>query len=224
MKALQRLYNSLKRKGLTATISVILSHIIDYYFDMKYGTNTMSRSKLEDLKIESNYKERGGMYQATRALPLRKLFKNLMIPNGSVFVDFGCGKGRVLLIASAFGFKELRGVEFSPELCEIAQNNCSVYKDKTKGKAEFRIIESDVVDYIIKDDENVFFMFNPFDAVVLSKVIKNIITSLTRQPRKILIIYHNPVYGGIIENQGSFVKLEEFAFWGQDFAVYSNID
>lgn len=182
----------------------------------------MSFVSLEDLMIESNNKRRGVNYQPTRAIPLRKLFNALMIPKGRIFVDFGCGKGRVLMIASEFGFKELRGIEFSPELCKIARNNCAMYKQKTGVGAKFDIIESDATAYSINDDEDVFFLFQPFDGVILNEVLKNIIASLTEKPRKIFIIYLNPVHGDIIENQGLCVKLGDFMFWGHKFTVYSN--
>jgi predicted RNA methylase len=39
------------------------------------------------------------------------------------FVDFGSGKGRVLLVASHYPFREVVGVEFSPELQKIAEGN-----------------------------------------------------------------------------------------------------
>ena len=39
------------------------------------------------------------------------------------FIDFGSGKGRVLLVAAGFPFKEVIGVEFSRELHEVALKN-----------------------------------------------------------------------------------------------------
>jgi len=223
MRALQRLKNSIRHQGLRTTIFKFYVLILDFFFDIKYRTDTCKLSKLDDLTIESDNKERGAIYQATRIIPLKKIFNSIkrMIPPNGVFVDFGCGKGRVLLIASQFGFKKVRGVEFAHELCEIAKNNCAVYKRKTKVRTEFQIIESDVVDYVIKNDENVFFMFNPFDEAVLSEVLNNIATSLTIQPRRILIIYYNPKYGNYIEQQDNFVKSGELLFWGYNFAVYS---
>ena len=68
------------------------------------------------------------------------LFKKLKIPDDKVFIDIGSGKGRVLLIAAEFGIKEVRGIEFSPVLCEIAKKNISIYKEKTKSKTAFKII------------------------------------------------------------------------------------
>ena len=215
-RTFQRVKKSLRRGGLWATIFKFYILIIDFYFDIKYGTDTIMLTKLDDLTIESDNKERGSHYEGTRVIPLRKLFNNikLMIPVDSLFVDLGCGKGRVLLIASQFGFRQVRGVEFAHELCEIAKYNCAVYKSKTEVRTEFQIIESDVVDYVINTDENVFFMYNPFDEVVLRKVLNNITRSLKIEPRRAFIIYYNPKHGNFIEQHDNFVKSGDFDFWG----------
>jgi hypothetical protein len=146
-----------------------------------------------------------------------------MIPHDSVLVDFGCGKGRVLFVASEFGIREVRGVEFAHELCEIAMKNSAVYKSKTGVETQHRIIESDAANYTINREENLFFLYNPFDAVILSKALCNIAASLEIQPRKIWIIYHNPKYGHVIEQREDLERLREFSFWGYNFTVYSNL-
>lgn len=219
---LKKLLKALQGRGIKRTIAYLLSYIGGIIFDIKYGTNTTSSVKIEDLKIESNNKKRAEDYEATQVLPLRKLFKELMIPKGKVFIDVGCGKGRVLLIASEFGFKELRGIEFSPELCKIATNNCSIYKRKAGISANFLIIESDICDYEIKD-EDVFFVFNPFDAHVLAQVLENIRLSLLERKRRIWIIYRKPIHRFIIDEDTEFRKLKKFVFWGSDFLVHTNI-
>jgi methylase of polypeptide subunit release factors len=40
-----------------------------------------------------------------------------------VFVDFGCGKGRVLYLACRHPFKEVIGVDLSPAVVEAARRN-----------------------------------------------------------------------------------------------------
>ena len=205
----------------------IVVRFADYYFDIRYGTDTRSWLELNGLTIESDNLKRAGLgrYEPTRVLYLRKLFHNIksMIPTHGAFVDLGCGKGRVLLIASEFGFAKVRGVEFAHELCEIALKNCAVYRDKTELGTEFRIIESDAAGYAINNDENVFFMYNPFDDVVMNKVLDNIAASLEMQPRRIWIIYNYPVHGNTIEEHGSFVKKRDFVL-GHHCAVYTNSD
>jgi len=132
-------------------------------FDLRHGTNTTLWVNLNRLNIQSENAARGVDYQPTQVIPLRRLFKELEIPRDKVFVDLGCGKGRVLLVAAEAGFRDLRGVEFSSELCEVATANCARYSEKTGSQAVFRIVHSDVVDYPMKDAD-IFFLFNPFDA------------------------------------------------------------
>ena len=219
---LRALSTALNKEGMKSQAAFFLSHIGDYMFDIKYGTDTVSWVNLKNLRVVGKNRKRASMYQPTHVYPLKKLFEELNIPQGKIFIDLGCGKGRVLLVASEFGFKELRGIEFASELCKTAVTNCSVYKDKTGTKAEFQIIESDVVDYDIHD-EDVFFMFHPFDDFVLRQVLRKITLSLLMNKRKIWIIYRNPVHKDIIGRMKEFIKVKDVIFWGSDFLVFTNI-
>lgn len=78
------------------------------------------------------------------------------------------------------------------------------------------------VDYIVNTDETVFFMFDPFDEVVLSKVLDNIAASVERQPRQIVIVYCRSVPGSVFEQRENLAKWGEFHFGGYHFTVYSN--
>lgn len=179
---------------------------------------------LRNLNISSRYKERGVRYEPARIVLLRKMFEDMkpLLPDAGVMVDLGAGKGRVLLIASEFGFQKARGVEFAPELCAIARDNCTRYRKSTNTKTDFRIIESDEVGYAISAYENVFVMFNPFDDVVLGKVLENIASSLLKCPRKILIGYYSPQHNETIARHGIFIPEKDVTFWGHHFSIYSN--
>lgn len=211
--------NYLKASGLK-----LYTLIIDPLFDIKYGVDTYRWAQLAELMIDSDNKERGVLYQPSKVIPLKKMFNaiKLLIPADGILVDFGCGKGRVLLVASEFGFREVRGLEFAHELCEIARKNCAIFKAKKGFSTEYRIINCDVTNYAIAIDENVFYLYNPFDETILRKVLSNIAASLQIKHRKILIIYCNPLYTYIIEQWNNFVRLQEFNFWGNKFIVYSN--
>lgn len=214
--------NSIRTRGLKRSIMLTLSLIGDFSFDFRYGTDTIGRIKLADLDIKSENKQRGRSYAPTKVRPFKKLMNTVNFPDNSVFVDFGSGKGRLLLLASQYHFKRVVGIEFSPQLCKVAKKNLSIFKEQYETFGNAEIIESDVVDYEIRDDENVFFLYNPFDKVVMNRVLRNITMSLEKKQRKIWLIYNNPVYLDIIESQGVFVKLEEFILGGNDFVVYMN--
>jgi SAM-dependent methyltransferase len=215
-----RVVDSLKNKGVIRSVQSILSIIEDYWFDIKYGVDTIRWVELDGLEIMSGNKARGGRYQPTRIRHFKKLMSNLSFPTGSVFVDFGSGKGRVLLMATQYDFKRVVGVEFSHDFCEESRKNLLSFKKKNKCYVDVNIIELDVVDYEIKDDENVFFLFSPFDEVVTAEVIKNIKISIKNNPRKIWLIYNNPVHHSIVEE--NFMKLTDYVYAGTKFSVYTN--
>lgn len=226
MGATGKVINSVKKHGV-ATVLMRLLFLIryqfmlveDYYFDFKYKTDTNKKAALEDLAILSENSQHGFKYQATPIKPLKKIFKRINASiKDKVLVDFGCGKGRVLMIASLFSYREVRGVEFSPELCRIATENCAKFAGSIGTKTAFKIIESDVVFYRIREDENIFFFYNPFDRVVLGKVLDNIIKSIEACPRKVILIYYNPRMRDIIEEKGIFAR----HYSTKKFIIYSN--
>lgn len=215
-----KFFRSLKRRGTLRTFLVTLSYCYDYLFDMKHKIDTYSFVELDALGVDEAKKKSAVMYQPTHVIPLRKLFRALGIQPGAVLVDFGCGKGKVLLIASEFAFKEVRGVEFSPLLCDIATDNCSKYKARSKTNTVFSIFLSDVLDYGIQDDEDVFYLYNPFDAHILEHVLQNLLASLERRERKIWIIYRYAVDRGLVEEKMNPSKVSDFNLWGFDFVVF----
>jgi SAM-dependent methyltransferase len=221
---LKRFVSSFLGAGPHATLIKLCCVAADHWFDVRYGLDTCSWSELNVLTIDSNNKERGVRYQPTRVLPLKKLFRAIqpMMPENPTLVDYGCGKGRVLLVASAFGFREVRGVEFAHELCEIATKNCARYKAKAGVKTEFRIVEEDAAGRAVSADENIFFMYNPFDVTVLNKVLDNVSASLRRKPRRIMIVYYNPKWVCVFEQRADFAPLPELSFWGYHFTVFTN--
>ena len=83
-----------------------------------------------------------------------------------------------------------------------------------------------LVHYEIKDDENVFFIFHPFDSIVLGRVLENIEKSLEKKPRDIWLLYHAPDTLGAsapirnaIESH-EFQKEAESVIRGDKFVVY----
>ena len=224
MDSVGRLSLSLRKQGLWSTANKLRSWAMDYLYDLRYGLDTCATSELAELTIGGENKARGYRYQPTRVLVLRKFFRLMrpLLPPNGVLVDFGSGKGRILLVASEFGFREARGVEFAHELCEAARKNIARYKARPGVATEFKVIEGDAARYEIGDDENVFMMFNPFDDIILGRVLDNIVASLRQRPRKILIIYYNPRWANVFEQRADFLRLQELNFSGLKFLLYSN--
>jgi predicted RNA methylase len=217
----RRVSKSLRRRGAVLSADRALSMVAERWFDFRYGTDTVTEATFKALTIDSPNEALGVDYSPTRIRPFRRVMSRLVLPSDSAFVDFGSGKGRVLLMAAAYGFKRITGVEFARELCHIARQNVERYRGKTGIETDIRIVEADAVDYEIQDDDNCFFMNNPFEAAVMKKVVRNIAASLAKRARRILIVYNNPHWcHAIIVEQGFLPVLTLDA---DDYTVYSNM-
>jgi 16S rRNA G966 N2-methylase RsmD len=220
MNLCSRTAKSILEKGLTRTFQSLISVIEDYCFEKWYGTNTSEIIEVQDLDITQRHKKHSFRYQPTRVRHFNKLMKILDLPAVSVFVDLGSGKGRVLLMASRYGFKRIVGIEVSPQLCKIARDNVSIYEKRLKRPLNVTVVESDVLQYSISDDENVFYFFKPFDDYMMEKIIEKIKNSLLRNPRKVWLIFNNFQYNELIETDQQFERFREFAYGGTEFVVY----
>lgn len=218
---LDRIVRSLRKRGIAWWADRALSMIQERCFDLRYGTDTVEFVGPGALTIIGENKDKGNGYQPTRMRFFRRMMSTLNPPPGSNIVDFGCGKGRVLLLATEFGFTRVAGIEYAKELCVIARDNVARYRKKTGFKSDIRIVEGDAVNYEIQDDDTVFFMFNPFGAELIEKIVQNIRRSLTRKNRKVFIIYNNPLWQDSIARHG-FTQLKGFN--ALECVVYSNVE
>jgi len=229
MNAINRLTTSIRKHGLFGTASiavkkagVVAAMIGDHRFDYKYGTDTIEIIELDELDIPSENKPFGMRYEVTKARPFRKLLKILNLPNDGTFVDLGSGKGRVVMLAAEYGFHRVVGVEFSHQLCVIARNNLTVFREKQPLEIDIEIVEADVTDYEIQRDQTVFFMFNPFYTEVMEMVVGKIAQSVARYPRKVWLIYQYPECRPAIDEERLFEQTARHKWGGCEFIVYEN--
>jgi SAM-dependent methyltransferase len=203
---------SIKRRGWCQTFKVAWSVLADLFFDLRHGTDTMRWMEVRELNLANA--EHAVRYTASKAGPLKKLLASLDLPKNCTFVDLGCGKGRVLLIAAKFGFRRVVGVEFSPDLCRIAAENIRIFDPP----GSIKVVCSDVATFPIRRDYTVFYLYNPFDRVVMQRFLANLQASLGEFPRSIWLIYNTPIHASLIVGWQS----REYEFSGTKFKVYAN--
>jgi len=120
------------------------------------------------------------------------------IGSDDVFIDLGCGKGRVVcFVASKCRLKKVIGIEIVPQLVRIAMNNLA--NSKLLSPAE--VIESDVRKADLTQG-TVYYLLNPFGEKTVQQVLKNIEASLDANPRKIHILYYNPLHSSVLDQTG----------------------
>jgi SAM-dependent methyltransferase len=119
-----------------------------------------------------------------------------------VFLDYGCGKGRVLAAAATWPFRKVLGVEISGQLVEVARANLA--RMKHRRTAAIEVHHGDAAQFAIPDDVNVIFFFNPFVNQTLADVVDRIERSLWARPRDLFVIYFN---------HGEFDQRVQGRFW-----------
>jgi SAM-dependent methyltransferase len=214
--------DSVRRRGFLTTVKVAVSTVEDSFFDRRFGTET-SRVVHSD-QFEANLANRvhAVSYQPTKVRPFLRLLRHLQFPHGSTFVDVGSGKGKVLLLAAQHRFKRVVGIEFSRSLCDQSLRNIEIFRGHVRTLAPIDVFEGDVTQHELRGDENVFFLYNPFDAVVLGEFVERIRRSLTSHPRQVWLIYSVPLYAPVLDAAGLFTRCEALSFYGNDFHVYTN--
>jgi hypothetical protein len=108
------------------------------------------------------------------------------------------------MLASEFGFRKIIGVEYAAALCEIARDNLQRTAAGAPAASPVVIRCCDAAEYDFPERESVVYLFNPFDAVVLTKVLERLAASLERAPRKVWLIYMFPRWHEVIEGSGLF--------------------
>jgi SAM-dependent methyltransferase len=117
---------------------------------------------------------------------------------GDVFIDIGCGKGRVIwFLGSRIKLKKIIGFEIVPELAEEAKRKLMIYQRTLKCPVD--IIEGDASSVDLSQG-NVFYLYNSFGEKTVSKLLANIERSLFQNKRRIRIIYMNPLHGNLLDS------------------------
>ena len=84
-------------------------------FDRAHGVETAETVLLDTLDVVGLHRNEGFSYEAVDPDLFREQIAALRIDFPQyTFIDLGCGKGRTLLIAAQFPFRQVRGVEFAP--------------------------------------------------------------------------------------------------------------
>ena len=136
---------------------------------------------------------------------INKILQKMNINSTDKILDVGCGKGLFLWYATKYKFSQIDGLEYSEELCKIAQNNLKIIND-----SRLNVINQDAREFSKYENYNYFFFNNPFSANIMFDVVKKILNSLKTNPRKIVIIYQFPFSKSVFVENGFKIKYEKF--------------
>lgn len=168
-------------------------------FDLQYGVQTSSPLLITDFQYSQDLNH-GKSYYASSTSEIYQSYAfiyNLLQKNLEkfVFIDLGCGKGKVCILWELLNNKKrvnqkIIGIDYYLPLIEIADDN---YQKLFKKKGN--LIHSNIENYNFKEINKplILYLFNPFDEVVLERLLINI------KGIPIYIIYNIPMHWDVIE-------------------------
>lgn len=190
-------------------------------FDLKHGVETTLRVHPTDLDIKSANWIHAGAYFPTPTGLLSEVLPALNIQyENFAFVDLGSGKGRIVLLASEFPFREIIGVEFSPELHATAEKNVARYSGESQRSCAITLLCTDFTEFAFPLLPMVLYLYNPASEVVIRKLARNIARSVIENPRDVWIIYVTP--RDVFDSEPSFTKVRTGEHSGYLYSIYTS--
>ena len=123
------------------------------------------------------------------------------------FIDVGSGKGRVLLMAADYPFRRILGLELLPELNRVAQENLRKYQSAAQQCFNIESVCADARTFVIPPEPIVLYLFNPLPESGLLQLLNNLEHSLKECPRKVYVLYHNPLLEHVLSGCDWLQKL-----------------
>jgi len=180
-------------RGLADAATLLLTYRPDRdtSFDQKCGTDTGGALEPETLGIaDDSRREQAILYLPSPARVTRWMLDNVGIDHRRFsFIDLGCGKGRVLLVASEYPFQRIVGVEISAALCAIARANIDRYRPSSRrcDAVDVQNVDATTFDYPATD--LLLHLYHPFEPELTADVLSRLEQSVRETPRKVVVAY-----------------------------------
>lgn len=214
---------SLRSRGVAGTVrhAVALAkhdlslrwvRYLDRVFDLRFGVDTAGVLVLPELQSDPRFKYSSHYEPTPRSLFFRMLRQLDVDYSNFVFIDFGCGKGRVLLLAAELPFKQIVGIELSSKLFRVAENNLKSYLGPRRYNA-VQIVCMDASEYGIPEERAIYYFYNPFTAETMRKVLENIRRSLAATPRETYVVYFNDVLKSLLDESGFLTPIKQTSLY-----------
>lgn len=179
----------LQNQGPVAACSWLLERGQTRYYEWRLGIHSDQVVSLSEMGV-SNEEFRPYVPSDYRSF-VRVLNSMDIRPDKDVFIDFGSGMGRAVILAATKPFNRVVGVEMSEKLNKVARENLRRAEPRLKC-ANVELITCDATSFGIPPDATFLYFNNPFSGQVLDQVLANVKQSLRSCPRRMIFICRLP--------------------------------
>ncbi|MEI7941685.1 MAG: class I SAM-dependent methyltransferase [Candidatus Riflemargulisbacteria bacterium] len=192
--------------GVNILQQISVGDVSDKDWDKRLGIDTGDEDYImPDRKMDID----DMLYLPTPYIRLAQLFmflkKEGLINSKEVFVDIGCGKGRILLMAILAGLKHVVGVDIDSNVLNVANININKFMSQLDSSTLF---EGDILSYK-PTNETIFYLYFPFSHDKARALLNNIKNSLIENPRTIRIILRANRYSDVLQENSDWLVPRE---------------
>ena len=180
-------------------------------FDARFGTETGGLIPAADLRTGAAADRFVTAYYAVAPSILRRLldlWQTVSKPpfplERYTFLDLGCGKGRALILAAEHPFHQVLGIELNPNLAALARRNLENARQQSDPLAPIRIIEGDALASTLPDTPTVLFLFHPFEAPAMRRLLRLIEAQFATRPGQLDVLYVNAEHAALLDRGPAF--------------------
>jgi SAM-dependent methyltransferase len=172
-------------------------------FDALYGTDTATIREVGSLDIDSPQVRFAVRYQPSPPALVKSAIDGLGIdPADYCFIDYGSGKGRVLLLAAGYPFKEVVGIELSAEMHAVARGNIARYPPHLKRAGAVVSLCRDATEHELPASDLICYFYNPFGDPVMARVAERLAAHRAQNGHRVIVLYLEPRHRKAFEERG----------------------
>ena len=176
-------------------------------FDKRYGVETSGIVPPREITSDPAVNTLITLYVASQASVIRNALTALGDVSEYAFVDVGCGKGRAILVASEFPFREVIGVELSPALADIARRNAKRVAGNFPDRPRISVHDQNVIDFELPEGKVVLYVYNPFRERLMEQLIEKLEVLLSSSHNThVFFVYYNPIVSETIDASRAFCR------------------
>jgi hypothetical protein len=154
-----------------------------------------------------------GWYEPLSYPALKIIAQRIALTNQDVLFDIGAGMGGVVCYFAQLPLREVVGIEVNQGLGIRAHENIQKMRGRKAQSVRINCGDAQFQDY---HDPSVILMYNPFDDSIMRPVLKRIMQGVLENPRKLRIVYANPV------QQKVFAEFPQISIADRFFVPYQS--
>jgi SAM-dependent methyltransferase len=174
--------------------------------DKELGIETSGIVSAEDIHRDKKLNQLIIPYIGSQPSIVRTSLSALTTYAEYTFVDYGCGKGRALVVASEFPFQRVVGLELSPILAATARSNASRVARRFSQRSPVEVVTGNACEYPLPSGKLTCFNYHAFGRELVSQMIRNFEAGLAAHTPHMFFVYYNPVHFELFDASPAFKR------------------